>query len=852
MLAGVGKIGRIGGAGSGSAAAGLTGFVSVWATTVASETITIPTQNDTFNAVVDWGDTSPLETITTFDGFVHTYATAGDHTISITGTFPNIYTNLAADRLKIKKVLNLGTVGWTNFNYAFSGCTNLNEFTVGSTDTSSVTNMAYMFQSCFNLTSLDLSSFDTSNVTNMFTVFYFCTGLTSVDVSSFDTSSVTNMAYMFSSASALPSVDVSSFDTSSVTHMGNMFSVCDALTSIVGAEDWAITGLDGTGDLNNFLTGGKMTTAQYDALLVNWEAQASGIPAMTPNFGTSTYTGGSAAATAHDSLTDTYGWSIGDSGIEPSAFESVWATTAINETITIPTQAGTFNADVDWGDGTAVQNITTSTGFTHVYTDIDDYTISITGTFPNIYLYLAADRLKIKKVLNLGTVGWTNLLYAFLGCSNLTEFTVGSADTSAVTRMDAMFYGCSGLTSIDLSSFSTSSVTGSMDNMFFSCSGLTSVDVSNFVTSSVTNMTRMFFSCNALTSIVGAEDFDITGLSATGSLTDFITNGKMTTAQYDNLLVNWEAQASGIPAMTPSFGTSTYTGGSAAATAHASLNDTYGWSIGDSGIEPSAFISVWETSAINETITIPTQAGTFNADVDWGDGTTETITSSTGFTHVYADIDEYTISISGVFPNMYFNDLGDKDKLKKVTNLGTVGWTTLTSAFFGCTNLTEFTAGSTDTSNVTTTNNMFRSCTGLTSLNLSSFDTSLVTNTRAMFHTCSGLTSLNVTSFVTSSVANMFAIFYDCSGLTSIVGVEDWDITGLDSTDDLTSFLTLGKMTTAQYDALLVNWEAQAEFPGMSPSFGASKYTGGGTAAAARAAMLTVGRYNAIYDGGIA
>ena len=98
----------------------------------------------------------------------------------------------------------------------------------------------------------------------------------------------------------------------------------------------------------------------------------------------------------------------------------------------------------------------------------------------------------------------------------------------------------------------------------------------------------------------------------------------------------------------------------------------------------------------------------------------------------------------------------------------------------------------------------------------------------------------------------MSYILQNCNSLTSIVGVEDWDITGLDGTGDLTNFLTVGKMTTPQYDNLLIKWEAQAEFPGMSPSFGASTYTGGGTAAAARAAMLTVGRYSAINDGGIA
>ena len=266
----------------------------------------------------------------------------------------------------------------------------------------------------------------------------------------------------------------------------------------------------------------------------------------------------------------------------------------------------------------------------------------------------------------------------------------------------------------------------------------------------------------------------------------------------------------------------------------------------------TGFVSVWATTAINETITIPTQAGTFNADVDWGDGTTETITSSTGFTHVYADIGEYTISITGTFPNIYmFGDAANAAKLKKVLNLGTVGWTRLDGAFRGCHNLTEFTAGSTDTSSVTTISRTFQSCTGLTSLDVSTFDTSSASDMSTTFAFCSALTSIDVSSFVTTSASNMLNMFTTCTTLTSIVGVEDWDITGLNSTGDLTNFLTVGKMTTAQYDALLVKWRAQDPFNGMTPSFGASTYTGGSAAATARQDLIDIDGWS-ISDGGIA
>lgn len=249
---------------SGSAAVGLTGFVSVWATTAINETITIPCQNvGTFNAVIDWGD-GTIETITTYNGFSHQYAAIDDHTISITGTFPNIRVANATDGLKLKKVLNLGTVGWTNFNSAFYGCANLTEVTAGSTDTSAVASLYQAFQGCTSLTSVNLVGFNTSNVDAML----------------------------------------------------NTFQGCNALTSMAGVEDFDITGLSNAAYLNNFLTGGKMTTAQYDALLVKWRAQDP-FNGMTPSFGASTYTGGSAAATARQDLIDIDGWAISDGGIAP-------------------------------------------------------------------------------------------------------------------------------------------------------------------------------------------------------------------------------------------------------------------------------------------------------------------------------------------------------------------------------------------------------------------------------------------------------------------------------------------------------------------------------------------------------
>jgi len=59
-----------------------------------------------------------------------------------------------------------------------------------------------------------------------------------------------------------------------------------------------------------------------------------------------------------------------------------------------------------------------------------------------------------------------------------------------------------------------------------------------------------------------------------------------------------------------------------------------------------------------------------------------------------------------------------------------------------------------------------------------------------------------------------------------------------------------GELSTVNYDALLIAWEGQVEPINMTPHFGTSKYTAGGAAAAARAALVANGW--TITDGGVA
>lgn len=165
------------------------------------------------------------------------------------------------------------------------------------------------------------------------------------------------------------------------------------------------------------------------------------------------------------------------------------------------------------------------------------------------------------------------------------------------------------------------------------------------------------------------------------------------------------------------------------------------------------FITKWETTTANESITIPTKSGeTYNYDVDWGDG--NTTTGHTGnATHTYATAGTYTVTITGTFPHIYFVGTGDKDKIKEVSQWGTNPWTSMANAFYGCTNLTVTATDAPNLTNVTDMSSMFFNATALNQ-DIGHWDTSTFTN---MSTTFSYATAFNqdISSWDTSKVIEM-------------------------------------------------------------------------------------------------
>ena len=157
--------------------------------------------------------------------------------------------------------------------------------------------------------------------------------------------------------------------------------------------------------------------------------------------------------------------------------------------------------------------------------------------------------------------------------------------------------------------------------------------------------------------------------------------------------------------------------------------------------------------------------GTVNYRVDWGDGSVETLTT-TSPTHTYSSPGQYTIKINpeeGSIYRPYFNNQVSDTSIAEVSfpgGSGTLG-STLWNAWNGASNMTSF--GEVDTSSGTDFSSAWYGCSSLTSFPL--IDTSSGTNFSSAWDGCSSLTSFPLID--TSSGTDFSSAWRSCSSLTS-------------------------------------------------------------------------------------
>ncbi len=163
------------------------------------------------------------------------YAVAGEHTISISGDFPQIIHGSGSnDAKKLISIDQWGSGQWRSMHSAFYGCSNMIFTATDTPDLSLVTDMSHMF---YRATSFDqdIGGWDVSSVTNMSAMFGLASSFNQ-DIGNWDVSSVTNMSAMFYRAYSF-NQDIGDWDVSSVTIMESMFNKTSSFNQDIGSWD---------------------------------------------------------------------------------------------------------------------------------------------------------------------------------------------------------------------------------------------------------------------------------------------------------------------------------------------------------------------------------------------------------------------------------------------------------------------------------------------------------------------------------------------------------------------------------------------------------------------------------------
>ena len=211
----------------------------------------------------------------------------------------------------------------------------------------------------------------------------------------------------------------------------------------------------------------------------------------------------------------------------------------------------------------------------------------------------------------------------------------------------------------------------------------------------------------------------------------------------------------------------------------------------------SEFITVWETTTDNESITIPTFTGeTYDYTVDWGDGSAVESGQTGNATHTYATAGKYDVSITGTFPRIYFNYTGDRIKILEVKQWGNQAWTSMEKAFEGCRNLNITAADVPDLTTVSSMKSMFNDTNLSIANNINDWDVSNVTNMYSMFAN----TSINadIGAWDTSNVTYMGNMFSDATAFNQ--DISSWD------TSKVTSMWSMFNDATA-FNQDLSSWD---------------------------------------------
>lgn len=194
---------------------------------------------------------------------------------------------------------------------------------------------------------------------------------------------------------------------------------------------------------------------------------------------------------------------------------------------------------------------------------------------------------------------------------------------------------------------------------------------------------------------------------------------------------------------------------------------------------PNAYITEWTTN--NSTIKIPTQGSGYNYDITWtnlthigvGNGSASNVSGDDTITGL-SNGDTYEIAITGNFPRIYFDNTGDKEKIQKVTQWGDIEWSSMVSAFYGCSNLDLVATDTPDLSQSTSLTRMFDGCSSLDGSSANwNWNTGNITKMSATFRLATNFNG-DIGGWDVSQVTSMWDMFSGATSFDQDLG--NWEV----------------------------------------------------------------------------
>ncbi len=217
--------------------------------------------------------------------------------------------------------------------------------------------------------------------------------------------------------------------------------------------------------------------------------------------------------------------------------------------------------------------------------------------------------------------------------------------------------------------------------------------------------------------------------------------------------------------------------------------------------QTNAFISTWETTNANETITLYTQGGVgeapivsdYDCTIDWGDGTVENFTGNDPDpSHIYTTAGTHSIKITGTFPYINVSDCetsffagiptgvdqvstdkkANAARLKSIDQWGSIKWESMYGSFAFATDLVIEAADAPDLSEATTMYSTFFQATNFTG-NLSQWNVSTIQDLRFTFMDDALFTS-DLSAWEVGNVTSLRSTFMNCTSFNS--DLSQWDV----------------------------------------------------------------------------